>query len=271
MTAMSLSVTSLASGSSGNAFLVQAGPHALLVEAGLSARLIERHLRQRGVDPATLRAIVVSHEHHDHVQSAGSLARRYGLPIVCSSGTERAMAGEWDGLEVRRLGGAGLTIAEVELRGFDLPHDAEEPMGILLAYAGCVVGLATDLGAVPDHLPAYLSQADLVIVECNHDRELMGTSGYPVPIQRRILGERGHLDNLAAARLLEQIGKDGRARTIWLAHLSERANHHPRGVLRVVRNYLDMADVTCLRLHVAERDHPSTTWSSVQQLAFDGF
>ncbi len=268
---MSLSVTSLASGSSGNAFLVQAGPHALLVEAGLSARAIERHLRQRGVDLATLGAIVVSHEHHDHVQGAGALARRYGVPIVCSAGTERAMANEWKGLEIRHLGTTGVTIEGVDLWGFDLPHDAEEPMGILLAYAERTIGLATDLGTVPVHLPACLAQADLVIVECNHDRELMGASGYPVPIQRRILSERGHLDNLAAARLLEQIGKDGRARTVWLAHLSERANHHPRGVLRVVRTYLEMADVKCLSLHVAERDRPSTTWSSAQQLMFDGF
>ena len=99
---MSLIVTSLASGSSGNAFLVQAGRDLLLIEAGISVRATERHLRERDIDPASLRAIVVSHEHHDHAQSAGALARRYSVPILCSDGTAKVMAAEWSDIEIRR-------------------------------------------------------------------------------------------------------------------------------------------------------------------------
>jgi phosphoribosyl 1,2-cyclic phosphodiesterase len=268
---MSLIVTSLASGSSGNAFLVQAGRDVLLIEAGISVRAIERHLRDRGVDPASLAAIVVSHEHHDHAQSAGRLARRYRKPIVCSEGTAKAMTAEWKDIEIRKLDAAGLSIGEVDLWGFALPHDAAEPLGFLLAYDGQTMGMATDLGEVPPYLPEYMAEADLVIIECNHDQGLMPLSNYPWPLQQRILGNRGHLDNLEAAKLLGQIGQDGRSRTVWLAHLSERANYRPQGVLDYVHNYLDMAGVDCFRLQVARRDRPSVTWPPLQQSIFDDF
>ena len=268
---MSLIVTSLASGSSGNAFLVQADRDLLLIEAGISARATERHLRERGIDPASLRAIVVSHEHHDHAQSAGALARRYHVPILCSDGTAKVMAAEWSDIEIRRLDADGLSIGGVDLWGFALPHDAAEPLGILLSYDGQTMAMATDLGEVPLYLPEYMAEADLVIIECNHDRRLMPLSNYPRALQNRILGNRGHLDNLEAAKLLGQIGQDGRSRTAWLAHLSERTNHRPQGVLDYVRNYLDMAGVNCLRLQVAQRDRPSVTWPPLQQSIFDDF
>src|SRR5688572_21228402 len=100
---MSLQITSLASGSSGNAFLVQSTTGVMLVEAGLSARALERQLQRRGIEPATLDAIVISHEHHDHMQGAGPLARKYGVPILCSAGTAFALADAWKGLDVRTL------------------------------------------------------------------------------------------------------------------------------------------------------------------------
>jgi phosphoribosyl 1,2-cyclic phosphodiesterase len=260
---MSLIVTSLASGSSGNAFLVQMGANAILVEAGLGARKIERHLVQRGVDPAALSAIVVSHEHHDHMQSAGALARRHGLPIVCSPGTAAAMGAEWRGLAILPLNTDGITVGGVELWGFDVPHDAAQPQGILLEHDGDRVGWALDLGTAPPHVPECLAQADLVIVEANHDRErLFNETPYSWPMKNRIAGPRGHLSNLQAAALLAKVGEDGRKRTVWLAHLSERANDHPRKVLRDVNNYLDMAGVDCLTLQVAERNHPSATWQA---------
>jgi phosphoribosyl 1,2-cyclic phosphodiesterase len=199
------------------------------------------------------------------------LARRYGVPIVCSDGTAKVMTAEWSGVEIRRLDTTGLSIGGVDLWGFGLPHDAAEPLGILLAHDGQTIGLATDLGAVPSHLPQCLAAADLVIVECNHDRQLMLGSGYPQGLQNRILSDRGHLDNLEAAKLLREVGQDGRSRTGWLAHLSKRANHRPHGVLEYVRNYLDMAGVNCFRLQVAERDRPSATWPPLQQSIFDDF
>lgn len=266
---MSLFVTSLASGSSGNAFLVQAGSQTLLVEAGLSARAIERYLRQRQVDPATLSAIIVSHEHHDHAQGAGPLARRYGVPVVCSTGTAAAMSAEWKGIALLPLMEAGVTVGAVDVWGFPLPHDAADPQGVLLEYGGRTVGWALDLGHVPQHLAACMAEADLVVIEANHDRQRLVGAPYPWSTKHRIMSALGHLSNLEAAQLLQDLGIDGRARTAWLAHLSERANEHPQQVLRIVQNMLDMAGVTNITLAIAERDRPSVTWPSQQPALFE--
>ena len=259
---MDLQITSLASGSSGNVFLVQTTTQTLLVEAGQAARTIERQLQRRGIDPASLGAIVVSHEHHDHMQAAGPLARRYAVPIVCSPGTAAVMQRDWHGLDVRTFGADGLTVGDVDLWGFPLPHDAQDPQGLLLEHAGHTVGWALDLGHVPDHLVACLQEADLVIVESNHDRERLMQAPYGWSVKHRILSDRGHLSNLQAAALLAGIGADGRRRTAWLAHLSERANDHPRSVRKIVEAYLLMAGVDSFHLDIAERDRPSAAWTS---------
>jgi phosphoribosyl 1,2-cyclic phosphodiesterase len=267
MSGMSLTITSLASGSNGNAFLVQTSSAAMLVEAGLAARTLERHLRQRGVEPAELSGIVLSHEHHDHVQGAGPLARRYGIPLICSGGTAEAMAAEWKGLDVRPLGLDGVTVGGVDLWGVPLPHDAVAPQAILLRHDRYTAGWALDLGHVPSYLADALAETDLVVVEANHDREkLISEAPYSWPIKNRILSPLGHLSNLQAAELLARVGADGRKRVVWLGHLSERANDHPRGVLRYVANYLQMSGVTCLQLAIAERTRPSVAWTSTQAL-----
>ncbi len=266
---MSLIVTSLASGSSGNAFLVQAQESTLLVDAGLAVRTVERHLRARGIDPSTLRGIVVSHEHHDHAYGAGPLARRYGIPIVCSNGTASAMAGDWKGLEILPLGSSGTSVGGVEVWGFPVPHDAAEPQAILLRHGGSTVAWAVDLGSVPPYLEADLGAADLLIVEANHDRERLIASGYPWPTKNRIMSPLGHLSNLQAAEFLAKVGEDGRPRDVWLAHLSANTNDRPRGVLKRIENHLQMAGVERFRLAVAERDRPSVSWPNPQRSLFD--
>lgn len=261
---MSLYVRSLASGSSGNAFLVRTSACTFLVDAGLSARALERHLRQHGVEPRTLTAIVVSHEHHDHAQGAGPLARRYGVPVVCTAGTAEALGYERAGIGVRRLTDDGVTVGDAEVWGFALPHDAAEPVGLLLRHDGWTVGVALDLGHVQPHIVAALREANLLVVEANHDRERLLATAYPWSIKHRILSDRGHLSNLQAAELLHAVADDGRRRDVWLAHLSERANDQPRGVVRDVRNYLDLLGTPppTLTLAVAQRGAPSATWHS---------
>jgi phosphoribosyl 1,2-cyclic phosphodiesterase len=263
---MGLLVRSLASGSSGNAFLVCSVTSALLLDAGLSARALERLLRQHGVDPAALTAIVVSHEHHDHAQGAGPLARRYGIPVVCTVGTAQALRDVLNGVEVRRLHADGITVGDVDLWGFILPHDAAEPVGVLLRHTSWTVGLALDLGHWQPPTVEALQAADLVIVEANHDRERLLATPYPRSTKQRILSDHGHLSNLQAAQLLGAVAQDGRRRTAWLAHLSENANEHPQHVVQFVQHYLDMLDVPLFNLAVAQRDKPSATWHSDQAL-----
>jgi hypothetical protein len=183
------------------------------------------------------------------------------------------MAGDWRGLDVRKLDDEGITIGDVDIWGMPLPHDAAEPLGVLIAHGGYTVGWALDLGHVPAYLSGVLAAADLVIVEANHDRERLMLAPYTWPIKQRIMSEQGHLSNSQAAALLAEVGADGRKRTAWLAHLSERANDHPQGVLRFVDAYLHMAGVSTMVLDIAQRTRPSAAWRSghmlEQQTLFD--
>jgi len=259
---MNIRVRSLASGSSGNAFLVRTTQHTFLVDAGLSARALERLLRQHSVEPETLTALVLSHEHHDHAQGAGPLARRYGVPIICTPGTASALETSLHGVELKTLHDDGISVGDAELWSFPLPHDAAEPVGILLRHAQWTIGIALDFGHVQSHIIKALQEADLVIVEANHDRERLLASVYPWSTKHRILSNEGHLSNLQAAQLLEAISQDGRRRTAWLAHLSEKANDRPQAVVQFIQHYLDMLAISQLTLGVALRDKPSATWHS---------
>lgn len=263
---MSLRVRSLASGSSGNAFLVRTSTSTLLVDAGLSARALDRHLRQHGVESGSLTAIVVSHEHHDHAQGAGTLARRWQAPIVCTPGTAQALGATLSGVEVRTLHEHGVTVGDADLWSFPIPHDASDPVGVLLRHDQWTVGIALDCGHVAPPMVEALREAQLVVVEANHDRERLLAAPYPWGIKHRILSDRGHLSNLQAARLLHEIAEDGQRRDVWLAHLSERANDHPRSVIRFVQHYLDMLGTPPRSLSVAQRHQPSATWQSDQSL-----
>ncbi len=263
---MSLHVRSLASGSSGNAILVRTTEHTLLVDAGLSARQLERQLREHDVEPHTLSGIVVSHEHHDHAQGVGALARRFAVPVVCTAGTARALGSVLQGVDVRLCHVDGITVGDAELWSFPIPHDAAEPVGVLLRHGMWTVGIALDCGHVQAHMVPALQEADLVVVEANHDRERLLATVYPWSTKHRILSDQGHLSNLQAAQLLEAIMQDGRPRDVWLAHLSEKANDHPRSVIQFVRNYLEMVALPPLSLSVAQRDRPSASWHSDQAL-----
>ena len=265
---MSLHLRSLASGSSGNAFLARTPTSSFLIDAGLSARALERHLRQSGIDPRALTAIVVSHEHHDHAQGAGPLARRYGIPVVCTPGTATALGSALQGVEVRSLTVDGLSVGDAELWSFPLPHDAAEPAGVLLQHAAWTIGVALDLGHIQPVVVEALRLADLIVVEANHDREKLLATAYPWSTKHRIMSDHGHLSNLQAAQLLHAVAEDARPRDVWLAHLSQHANDHPRGVIRKVVDYLDMLETPpqILAFDVAQRDKPSATWHSDRTL-----
>lgn len=265
---MSLHVRALASGSSGNAFLARTLTSTFLIDAGLSARALERLMREQRVEPGELTAIVLSHEHHDHAQGAGPLARRYGIPVVCTAGTAAALGGTLQGVEIRTLSDNGLTIGDADLWSFPLPHDAADPAGVLLRHADWTLGVALDFGHMQPPIVEALRQADLIVVEANHDREKLLATAYPWSTKHRIMSDLGHLSNLQAAQLLHTIAEDGRRRHVWLAHLSQQANDRPRGVVRKVLDYLDMLGTPpqMLTLDVAQRDTPSATWHSDQTL-----
>jgi phosphoribosyl 1,2-cyclic phosphodiesterase len=258
---MTIRVTSLASGSSGNALLIQTDGAALLIDCGLPQRVIERHLSHAGLRPADLTAIVLTHEHGDHVLSAGPLARRHGIPIVANSATAAALGGALSGVERLNLAVAGtIALGPFDVRSFAIPHDAAAPVGYCIQADGWCVGVAIDLGSWDDGVLDSLRAADLVVLEANHDRERLRLAPYDWAVKQRIYSRLGHLDNMEAGALLARLGADGRRRTAWLAHLSERANS-PQIATRIVSTVLSMAQVACIDIHALPR-RAALTWES---------
>src|SRR5689334_15268002 len=169
---MTLRVTSFASGSSGNALLLQSDSVALLIDCGLPQRAIERHLRHAGLQPADLAAILLTHEHGDHVLSAAPFSRRHGVPLVVNRPTADALGLLSAGVAFQVLPtGAATEIAGLGVRSFAVPHDAAEPVGYTIQAGRWCVGVAVDLGSWDDTVLAGLAPADLVVLESNHDRE----------------------------------------------------------------------------------------------------
>lgn len=256
-------ITALASGSSGNAYLAEAGATRVLLDGGLVAPVLERYLRQRGVDPATLSAIFVSHEHSDHLRGVGGLARRFRIPVVASAGTLRAGAAALGELPdaVALPPGHECRAGALVVRTFPVAHDAREPVGFWVQADGCHACICTDLGVPTAALRAPLAAADLLVLEANHDLDRLWRGPYPPSLKRRIAGPQGHLANSAAADLLVALAADGRPRTIWLAHLSQ-TNNTPALALSAVSTPLAQAGIGHYAVAVAGRDRPSLVWEA---------
>lgn len=259
-----LHVSALASGSSGNAFLVEAGSVKVLFDAGLNAGTLEYYLRLNGTSPSQLAAIFISHEHIDHLRGAGMLARRYKLPVVASEGTFLAGAYQLGSLPEKvvqppgrevHIGGDG----EVTVRTFVVSHDAAEPTGFWIEAGGRHIVICTDLGCETASILEPLEAADLLVLEANHDVERLWRGWYPPALKRRVAGRYGHLANTDAARLVSELARDGRQRTIWLAHLSE-ANNTPALAYDTVTEPLKREGCAHLEVAVLARDRPSHIW-----------
>lgn len=262
---MTVRVTSLASGSSGNALLLQSSKGALLIDCGLPQRTIERRLRHAGMSPADLSAIVLTHEHSDHSHSAGPLARRHGIPIIANRQTVAALRETLAGVEICELAvGASAEIDGCSMRSFPVPHDAAAPVGYTISADGWCVGVAVDLGSWDAAVLEGLAPADLVVIEANHDRERLRFAPYAWPVKQRIYSPLGHLDNVESGALLARLGADGKRRTAWLAHLSEHANS-PQIAVRAVEGVLKLASVDCIAVSALPRHEP-LSWQSDRYL-----
>lgn len=249
---MSLVVTALASGSSGNALLLRCGDEAILIDCGIPLRTLEGLLRYQGLEPTQIRALILTHEHGDHAFSAAALARRHRVPVVANAETLAALAADLGDLPAEILPiGQLASLGSFELSTFSVPHDAADPVGVRVRACDTTVAIAIDLGSWTEAVAAKLRGADLLVVEANHDRELLRASSYPWPIQQRIFGPRGHLDNIQCGELLARVC--GRQPCdVWLAHLSQQTNT-PQVALAGVRRVLALAGATNLRLAALPR------------------
>ena len=216
----------LGSGSSGNTTLVEAQGTRLLVDAGLSCREMGERLDSSGVDPASLAAVLVSHEHQDHARSAAAFSRRWGVRLMGSAGTyaalglDQAEIAGYDVLEPNRE----VAIGAITVRPLPVPHDASGPLAFVLSCGDTAIGHATDLGHLQRGLVEAFRACDAVLIESNYDAGLLREGSYPWSVKARILGAWGHLSNDDIGRYLAQ-GLGEACRTVVLAHISQNNNH----------------------------------------------
>ena len=221
-----LTYASLASGSSGNAALVSCGSTHILLDAGISARRITAGLKSLGVEPAALTAILVTHEHHDHIAGLAVLTKKLRVPVIASAPTCRQLGGRiptLDGLLREQAPGTGMQLGGLWAESFSTPHDAAGSVGYSIAADGCRVVLCTDLGYVTPQVKQAVTGCDLLVCETNHDEDWVRSGPYPYALKQRVLGDYGHLSNEAGAELAALAVQSG-ARTVVLAHLSSENN-----------------------------------------------
>lgn len=227
----------LASSSAGNATLVATDRTRLLIDAGLSRREITKRLASIGEDVAKLDAVLVTHEHSDHVSGLAPLARHLKIPVYLTHRTAPAI--DW-GEEPPQIetfqAGCGFTIGDFDVSSFTIPHDAADPVGYSLRANGVRVSIATDLGYMPDSIRMHLRGANLLLLESNHDLEMLKVGPYPWPVKQRVMSRRGHLSNETTGKFLKA-DLDSTVSTLILGHLSEH-NNHPELVRRMAQKAL---------------------------------
>jgi phosphoribosyl 1,2-cyclic phosphodiesterase len=231
---MAVTITVLASGSRGNGTLVASSNTRILVDAGLSARETCKRLRAAGEDPERLDAILISHEHSDHVAGLPVLARKLKVPVYMTAPCNQAWVGSFHDAEERRVrthlerlelfaAGRRFAIGDIEVTPFTIPHDAADPVAFAFRVEGAKVAVVTDLGYMPANVREHLRGSDVLMIESNHDLEMLRVGPYPWAVKQRVLSRVGHLSNEALADFFTG-DYDGSATTVILAHLSEQNN-----------------------------------------------
>ncbi len=250
----------LCSGSSGNATFIEAGGARVLVDAGLTGKRITELLAGLGVAPDTLDAILVTHEHSDHVQGVGVLSRRYGIPVYANEACFGRMLPQTGALAPGKARvfepDRPFFIRDVEVLPFSTPHDSARPVGYTFAHKGCRCAVMTDIGHVTQHMLDTVANADILLLEANHDVDMLRAGAYPYALKQRILSGTGHLCNEDAGYALVKLFGRG-LRNVILGHLSAE-NNTPELALVTVQTVLDDAGVLpAMRVLVAERDRPT--------------
>jgi len=242
----------LASGSKGNCVFVSNEDTAVLVDAGLSGIETQRRLAAVGESPERLKAIIITHEHTDHVKGAGILSRRFDIPVYITQDTYRGCKalGKIEHLKFFECGNA-FEIDELVVNPFSISHDARDPAGITLSYAGKKIGIATDLGIATNLVKSHLHQSNALYIESNHDPEMLVKGPYPWHLKQRIKSRTGHLSNQETRDLVAEILHEGLSHLV-LAHLSEE-NNCPDKAAKEVAKGLNGSDTV---LYVAGPDHP---------------
>lgn len=246
----------LASGSGGNACYVETAHSRVLIDAGLSCRELIRRLELVEVSPNTLDALIITHEHVDHVKGAGPLARFLDIPIYINSHTLRKGNRIFGNISrpVAIHTGQTLTINDLVVETFTKCHDAVDPMGLILSSDGVRVGLVTDLGRSTRLVEDRLRNCHTLIIEFNHDPRMLEDGPYPWDLKKRIKGPEGHLSNQQAGELLKAVAHED-LRMVILAHLSQ-TNNHTQKAFQEAQDVLKTCGLNRTRILISRQDYP---------------
>ena len=247
----------LASGSSGNAALLATDNTRILIDAGLSVRELCKRLAAAGEELDRIDAVLVTHEHSDHVAGLPRLARSGKSKAVIYVSRLTAPAIDW-GESTPRIetfqAGSSFQIGDIEVNSFSIPHDAVDPVGFRFQSQGVSIGVATDLGYVPESIKFHLRRTDLLLLESNHDLDMLKVGPYPWPVKQRVMSRVGHLSNLGMSDFLMQ-DLDSCTANLILGHLSEH-NNHPEIVRMVASEALERRGLAA-HLEIASQRQPS--------------
>ena len=241
----------LASSSAGNSAYITDGVTHLLIDCGLSRRESFARLESVGIDPACIDAILITHEHCDHVSGLGPIAKKLAKPVYLTQATADSLEA---GTEQQHFcafqAGSVITIGTFTVQSFSLPHDAVDPVGFVFSSQGRKVGICTDLGYMPDSIRFHLQDCDLLLLESNHDLEMLKVGPYPWSLKQRVMSRRGHLSNDVVSQfILDDLSP--RTRRLVLGHLSEQ-NNMPALAHMVAAQALARRGLAEVELSVAE-------------------
>lgn len=260
---MRLGFCSLASGSSGNCYLIKSDNTNLLLDAGISNKAIKAGLEALGISLRDIDGIFITHDHIDHIKGLKTLLKNTECPLYASHGTLEAIVKKISPLPYERLtevsAGKGFAVNDIQIRPFNLSHDTDEPITFTFVKEGAKACVVTDTGYVSEEIFENIKDADILALESNHERNILLYGSYPYSLKLRILSDLGHLSNEACAHVLKSILKEGRKPKIFLAHLSKE-NNTPEQAMITVRNALEEEGFIVgrdLELKVLDRDKSS--------------
>ncbi len=214
----------LGSGSEGNALVVQAGATIVLMDCGFSVTETNLRLARIGLQADRLSGILVTHEHGDHINGVAALARKYTLPVWMTHGALRTQRGKFSAVKVLEINPhPSFVIGDLEVQPYLVPHDAAEPVQYVFSDGAVRLGVLTDTGHATPHIEQMLTACEALVLECNHDEEMLRTGRYPASLKQRVGGRFGHLNNQQAAALLQRLDTS-RLQHIVAAHLSKQNN-----------------------------------------------
>ncbi len=259
---MAIKLCSLSSGSSGNCIYINNNGAGLLIDGGISCKSTFQNLRNAGECTSTIKALLITHEHSDHIKCAGVISRKLDIPIYANANTWEAMESSLGRVKSENIKifetGKEFEIDGIRIKAYNIPHDAIEPVGFSFVMQDIKIGFATDLGYFSDEAMENLKGSDFVLLESNHDIEMLKAGSYPYFLKRRILGEKGHLSNEAAGHAAYELINAG-AKQIMLGHLS-RENNFPELAFETVKSVLEEKGISIGRdvdLNLAPRSTPS--------------